>query len=56
MTTPSPAVSVTFLGAATLLISDGQTHLLTDGFFTRPPALRVAFGRLRSDPGPGAGR
>jgi len=50
MTTPSPAVAVTFLGAATLLISDGITHLLTDGFFTRPPALRVAFGRLRSDP------
>ena len=33
--TRRPRVSVTFLGIATLLISDGETHLMTDGWFTR---------------------
>lgn len=34
---PSPSgISVTFLGVSTLLITDGETSLLTDGFFTRP--------------------
>ncbi|MBP7972856.1 MAG: MBL fold metallo-hydrolase [Candidatus Nanopelagicales bacterium] len=37
LTAPSPSgISVTFLGVATLLITDGVTSLLTDGFFTRP--------------------
>ncbi len=30
------AVRVTFLGVSTVLISDGETALLTDGFFSRP--------------------
>jgi hypothetical protein len=34
---PGARVTVTFLGVATLLISDGESSLLTDGFFTRPP-------------------
>jgi len=33
--TRRPRVSVSFLGVATLLISDGETHLMTDGWFTR---------------------
>ncbi len=28
-------VTITFLGTSTLLISDGETHLLTDGYFSR---------------------
>lgn len=28
-------VSITFLGTSTILISDGRTHLLTDGYFSR---------------------
>ena len=31
----TPQVTVTFLGVATLLFSDGETHLMTDGWFTR---------------------
>lgn len=42
-------VRVTFLGVATLLIDDGETSLLTDGFFTRPSLLRTAFGKLEPD-------
>lgn len=44
-------VTVTFLGVASLLIDDGVTQVLTDGFFSRPGLLRVAFGRLAPDPG-----
>ena len=40
---------VTFLGVSTLLIDDGTTALITDGFFTRPGLLAVAFGQLRPD-------
>ncbi|MCG8393927.1 MAG: hypothetical protein MI745_12665 [Pseudomonadales bacterium] len=33
---PEPGqVSLTFLGTSTVLISDGTTHLLTDGYFSR---------------------
>jgi L-ascorbate metabolism protein UlaG (beta-lactamase superfamily) len=52
-TEPSPpgrAVTVTFLGVSTLLISDGETALMTDGFFTRPPFLRTLVGRIAPDP------
>jgi L-ascorbate metabolism protein UlaG (beta-lactamase superfamily) len=43
-------VTVTFLGATTLLLDDGRTQLLTDGFFTRPRLLRVGLGRIAPDP------
>jgi len=33
--------SVTFLGVATLLVDDGETQVLTDGFFSRPGLLTV---------------
>jgi L-ascorbate metabolism protein UlaG (beta-lactamase superfamily) len=42
--------SVTFLGVATLLLDDGTSAILTDGFFSRPPLPRVAFGRIAPDP------
>jgi L-ascorbate metabolism protein UlaG (beta-lactamase superfamily) len=34
------ALRVTWLGVSTLLLDDGETALLTDGFFTRPGPLR----------------
>ncbi|GAA0428965.1 hypothetical protein Aca07nite_37150 [Actinoplanes capillaceus] len=38
-----------FLGVSTILLSDGRTTLLTDGFFSRPGLLRVLAGRVRPD-------
>lgn len=43
-------VRVTFLGVTSLLIEDGQTCLLTDGFFSRPSLAHVALGRLAPQP------
>jgi len=41
----SRGVSVTFLGVSSVLISDGETSVMTDGFLTRPgSALRVYAG------------
>ena len=42
-------VAVTFLGVATLLLDDGASAVLTDGFFSRPNLLRVAARPLRPD-------
>ncbi|WP_256839499.1 MBL fold metallo-hydrolase [Ornithinimicrobium faecis] len=42
-------LSVTFLGVSSLLVDDGETALLTDGFLSRPSLLRVAVGRLSPD-------
>ncbi len=52
-TAPAPAgaqVRVTFLGVATMLVDDGETALLTDGFFTRPGKLATLLGRIAPDP------
>ncbi len=46
----APGVTVSFLGVSTLLISDGETHLMTDGFFSRPSLWDVAVGELAPDP------
>jgi L-ascorbate metabolism protein UlaG (beta-lactamase superfamily) len=46
---PGPHVTVTYFGVATLLISDGETSILTDGFFTRPPKASVIAGRIAPD-------
>lgn len=43
----SPAI--TFLGVSSLLIDDGATGLLTDGFFSRPSLARVLLGKLTPD-------
>ncbi|MEU9506813.1 MBL fold metallo-hydrolase [Micromonospora sp. NPDC048170] len=40
---------VTFLGVSSLLFDDGDTAVMTDGFFSRPSLLRVALGRLAPD-------
>jgi L-ascorbate metabolism protein UlaG (beta-lactamase superfamily) len=44
----TPGLRVTFLGVSTLLIQDGSTAFMTDGFFTRPGYLRV-LGSLSPD-------
>jgi L-ascorbate metabolism protein UlaG (beta-lactamase superfamily) len=41
---------VTFLGVATVLVSDGTTHLLTDGFFSRPGLVTTLARRVAPDP------
>lgn len=41
---------VTFLGVSTLLFDDGETAILTDGFFTRPGLGHVLFGQVEPDP------
>lgn len=44
---PGAPLSVTWAGVTTLLIDDGASALLTDGFFSRPGLMRVAAGRIR---------
>jgi L-ascorbate metabolism protein UlaG (beta-lactamase superfamily) len=39
-------LSATWLGVATLLLDDGSSALLTDGFFSRPGLVQVAAGRM----------
>ncbi|MEV5572039.1 MBL fold metallo-hydrolase [Spirillospora sp. NPDC052269] len=38
-----------FLGTSSVLLSDGETTLLCDGFVTRPSLLRVGLGRIAPD-------
>lgn len=42
--------SVTWLGVATLLVDDGSSALLTDGYFSRPGLARVAAGTVAPSP------
>jgi L-ascorbate metabolism protein UlaG (beta-lactamase superfamily) len=44
------ALSVTWMGVATLLIDDGSSALLTDGYFSRPGLARVATGKVAPSP------
>lgn len=39
----------TFLGVATVLLDDGTTRILFDGFFSRPPLLSVALRKISPD-------
>lgn len=43
------AFAVTFLGVSSVLVDDGETAVLTDGFFSRPSMARVLLGRLAPD-------
>ncbi|MGW6120823.1 MBL fold metallo-hydrolase [Nocardia sp. NPDC055165] len=47
---PNSPVTVSFLGVTTLLFDDGESALMTDGFFTRPSLWRTALTPLRTDP------
>jgi L-ascorbate metabolism protein UlaG (beta-lactamase superfamily) len=44
------AHGIAFLGVSTLLIDDGESALMTDGFFSRPSLLRVGLGKVAPDP------
>ncbi|GII04368.1 MBL fold metallo-hydrolase [Planobispora takensis] len=44
-----PGLSVTFLGVATLLVEDGASAVMTDGFFSRPSLLSVGVRRIAPD-------
>ncbi|GAB7144742.1 MBL fold metallo-hydrolase [Mycobacterium riyadhense] len=39
-------LSVTWMGVATLLIDDGSSALMTDGYFSRPSLAKVAAGKV----------
>ena len=45
----STGLRVTFLGVSTLLFDDGETAILTDGFFTRPDRTKVFIGKVAPD-------
>ncbi|MEU4427290.1 MBL fold metallo-hydrolase [Actinoplanes sp. NPDC024001] len=47
---PGFGLGVTFLGVTTLLVADGTSAVLTDGFFSRPGLARVALGRIAPAP------
>ena len=40
-TSRDPGLRVMFLGVSTLLLDDGETAILTDGFFTRPNSRQL---------------
>jgi L-ascorbate metabolism protein UlaG (beta-lactamase superfamily) len=48
--TPDAPLSATWMGVATLLLDDGSSALLTDGYFSRPSLTRVAAGRVSPSP------
>jgi len=45
------SVKVTFWGVSSMLLDDGETQVLIDGFVTRPPMHKVFFGKVESDTG-----
>ncbi|TGJ98741.1 MBL fold metallo-hydrolase [Leptospira langatensis] len=42
-------IRVTYLGTSSLLLDDGETQILTDGFFSRPSLFRTAFRKISSN-------
>jgi L-ascorbate metabolism protein UlaG (beta-lactamase superfamily) len=46
---PDGALRLRFMGTSTILVDDGETSILTDGFFTRPSFPRVATQKLEPD-------
>lgn len=44
--TPISAITAQFAGVSTLLLSDGETTILTDGYFSRPSAMQLGFGKI----------
>ncbi|MDT5146913.1 MAG: hypothetical protein QOC58_1558 [Mycobacterium sp.] len=47
---PDAPLSVTWMGVATLLIDDGSSALMTDGYFSRPGPAQVATGKVSPSP------
>ncbi len=50
-TIPEGKVKVTYWGVSSMLLDDGETQVLIDGFVTRPPMRKVFFGKIASDTG-----
>lgn len=46
----SKGLTLTWLGGTGVYLSDGDTKLLIDPFFSRPPLTRIVLGELRPDP------
>jgi L-ascorbate metabolism protein UlaG (beta-lactamase superfamily) len=44
-------LAVIFLGVATLLLDDGESAVLTDGFFSRPSLLNIGLRKIAPDVG-----
>jgi L-ascorbate metabolism protein UlaG (beta-lactamase superfamily) len=47
---PEAPLSATWMGVATLLLDDGSSALMTDGYFSRPSLARVAAGTVSPSP------
>lgn len=47
---PPPQLRTMFLGVSTILLDDGETAILTDGFFTRPNPKQLFLGKIAPDP------
>lgn len=43
-------VKATFFGTSTVYLTDGTSHIMIDGFLTRPSLLRVLVGRIAPNP------
>jgi L-ascorbate metabolism protein UlaG (beta-lactamase superfamily) len=43
-------LTVTWLGVSTLLLDDGSSTLMTDGYFSRPSLAQVALGKVAPSP------
>ena len=52
--TPSPlgsgGLSARFFGVTTIQIDDGETAVMTDGFFSRPGSMQFLLGKIAPDP------
>ncbi|XDD53957.1 MBL fold metallo-hydrolase [Leptospira sp. WS4.C2] len=47
---PKGKIRATFLGTTSILLDDGETQILTDGFFSRPSLWKTAFSKIESNP------
>lgn len=46
---PGAALKVMFLGVTTILLDDGETAIMTDGFFSRPGLVTSIFCKVKPD-------
>jgi L-ascorbate metabolism protein UlaG (beta-lactamase superfamily) len=46
---PAGPLRVKFLGVATVLFDDGETAIMTDGFFSRPGKMQAFAGKVQPD-------
>jgi L-ascorbate metabolism protein UlaG (beta-lactamase superfamily) len=45
----NPSLRVVWMGVTTILLDDGETAIMTDGFFTRPGRLTCLLGKTQPD-------